>query len=278
MEIRSEYQDLKDINELLKKKTSEPMILERQLNEARLAANVKALESSSVLSGMGHEIRTPMNSIIGMTSILLQDESLTSDQKEFVGTIKVCGDALMEVLNDILDFSRLESGNLTLNHQPFNLQIFAEETLGLIAIDASRKGLILSHRFNGTVPDCIIQDSMRLRQIILNLLDNAVKSTNGGEIRLNISSQKIQGAHEVHFAIQDTGNGIPSYLINDLFLPFGKKDILRSREYGGSGLGLAISKGLVELMGGEIWVESAENIGSTFHFTIKADPCPNIQK
>ena len=255
-------------------------MLEKELNEARLS-DVRALESSSILSGMGHDIRTPMNSIIGMTSILLQDESLTPDQKESVETIKVCSDALMKVLNDILDFSRLESRRLTLNLQPFNLQSLVEETLNLIATDATGKGLVLSYRFNEAVPTCIIQDSMRLRQIILNLLDNAVKNTDWGEIRINIScrrKQRTQGAQEVHFAIQDTGKGIPSYLIDELFLPFGKKEILRSREYSDSGLGLAISKGLVELMGGEIWVESAENIGSTFHFTIKADPEQENQK
>lgn len=246
--------------------------------EAKLAANAKALESSRLLSSMGHEIRTPMNSIIGLTSILLLDESLTSDQKEFVETIKVSGDTLMEILNDILDFSKLECKKLMLNLRPFNLQSFVEETLSLIAIDAARKGLVLSYRFNGTVPDLIVQDQMKLRQILLNLLDNAVKCTQTGEIKIIISSREIKGVHVFHFAVQDTGVGIPPDLIDNLFLPFGEKNTLQIRKYGESGLELAISKRLVELMKGKIWVESVESIGSTFHFTIKADSGPEIRK
>lgn len=254
------------------------MRLEEQLNEAKTIANENDLKSSNLLSNMSHEIRTPMNSIIGMTSILLQDDSLTSDQKEFIETIKMSSDALMDMLNDILDFSKLECRNLTLNPLPFNLERLIEETISSIALDAASKGLVLTHRFNGAVPDRIVQDRTRLRQILINLLDNALKSTDSGEIRLNISSRKMPGIEELHFAVQDTGSGIPSYLINDLFLPFGEKDAFRSRKFGGSGLGLAISKGLVELMGGKIWVVSEQSIGSTFHFTIKAKSEPEIQK
>ena len=269
MESNSKCQDFKAIDYQLKSEKEVHTKLEKQLNEAQLAADRKALESSSLLSSMGHEIRTPMNSIIGMTSILLEDESLSPDQKEFLETIKVSGDALMEILNDILDFSRLECKKLKLNLQPFELRSFVEETLSLIAIDASRKGLVLSHRFNGAVPDCIVQDRKRLGQILFILLDNSVKCTERGEIRLNISSREVQGGQEVHFSVQDTGMGISPDVIDALFLPFGEKDPLRIHKYGGSGLGLAICKGLVELMEGKIWAESIAGIGSTFHFTIK---------
>ena len=269
MESNSKCQDFKAIDYQLKSEKEVHTKLEKQLNEAQLAADGKALESSSLLSSMGHEIRTPMNSIIGMTSILLEDESLSPDQKEFLETIKVSGDALMEILNDILDFSRLECKKLKLNLQPFELRSFVEETLSLIAIDAARKGLILSHRFNGAVPDCIVQDRKRLGQILFILLDNSVKCTDRGEIRLNISSREVQGGQEVHFSVQDTGMGISPDVIDALFLPFGEKDPHRIHKYGGSGLGLAICKGLVELMEGKIWAESIAGIGSTFHFIIK---------
>lgn len=269
MESKIDCPEFKAVNDQLKSENGMHTKLEKQLIEALLAADAKTLESSSLLSSMGHEIRTPMNSIIGMTSILLEDESLSPDQKEFLETIKVSSDALMEILNDILDFSRLECKKLKLNLQPFELQSFVEENLSLIAIDAARKGLVLSHRFNGTVPDCIIQDRMRLGQILFILLDNAVKCTDRGEIRLNISSREVQGGQEVHFSVQDTGMGISPEVIDALFLPFGEKDPLRIRKYGGSGLGLAICKGLVELMDGKIWAESIAGIGSTFHFTIK---------
>lgn len=148
----------------------------------------------------------------------------------------------------------------------------------MIAIDAAKKGLILSYRFNGDVPDLIVQDQMKLRQVLLNLLDNAVKCTQTGEIKINISSREIKGVHVVHFAVQDTGMGIPIDLIDNLFLPFGEKNTLQIRKYGDSGLELAISKRLVELMEGKIWVESVESIGSIFHFTIKADSGPEIRK
>lgn len=269
MQANGNYPDPEAIEKPPKKRKDEPEELEREINEAEPEADANALESSRLFSTMGHEIRCPMNSIMGMTTILLQDETLTSDQKEFVENIKVSGDALMGILNDILDFSRLECRKLTLNIQPFDLHSFVDETLGLIAIDAARKGLILSHRFNGAVSDCIVQDRARLGQVLFNLLDNAVKCTDSGEIRLNISCRELLGDQEIHFSVQGTGLGMSRDTINDLFIPFKEKDLLRSRKF--SGLGLAISKGLVELMDGRIWVESAEGIGSTFHFTVKAN-------
>lgn len=165
------------------------MRLEGESRENEHAVGVNAPESSWPLFAMGREICNPMNSIISMTSILLRDETLTSDQREFVESIKVSSDALMRVLNDIIDLSKLESEKLTLNIHPFSLRSLVEETLSSISIDAARKGLVLSHRFNGAVPDDILQDKMRLEQVIFNLLDSAVKCTDSGEIRLNISCQ-----------------------------------------------------------------------------------------
>lgn len=254
------------------------MGLEGESHENEHAVDANAPESSWPLFAMGHEICNSMNSIIGMTSILLQDETLTSDQREFVENIKISGDALMKVLNDIIDFSRLEKKKLTLNTHPFSLRRLVEETLSLISIDAARKGLVLLHRFNGSVPDEIVQDKMRLEQILFNLLDSAVKCTDSGEICLNISCQEGQGDLEIHFSVLDTGLDLSREAAEDLFNPPAEKDPLCSCRSGRSGLGLAICKGLVELMEGRIWVEYAEGTGSTFHFTIKANPRAGVRK
>jgi signal transduction histidine kinase len=254
------------------------MRLEGESRENEHAVGVNAPESSWPLFAMGREICNPMNSIISMTSILLRDETLTSDQREFVESIKVSSDALMRVLNDIIDLSKLESEKLTLNIHPFSLRSLVEETLSSISIDAARKGLVLSHRFNGAVPDDILQDKMRLEQVIFNLLDSAVKCTDSGEIRLNISCQGGQGDLEIHFSILDTGLDLSREGAEDLFNPLIEKDSLCSYRSGRSGLGLAICKGLVELMEGRIWVEYAEGTGSAFHFTIKANPRAEVRK
>ncbi len=278
MDGNGNYPDLEAIDKFPERRKDNPFEQEGESNEVEAAVDASPLESSRLLSTMGHEIRNPINSIMGMTSILLQDETLTSDQREFVENIKVSGDALMEILNDILDFSNLECSKLTLNMEPFDLQSLVDETLSLITLDAARKGLLLSHRFNGAVPDFVIQDKARLRQILFSLLDSAVKRTDSGEIRLNISCQVVQSVQEIHFSVQDTGLGMSRDAIEDLFIPFKDRDPLIALRSRGSGLGLAVCKGLVKLMEGRIWVESAENIGSTFHFTIKTNFKPKIRK
>ncbi len=274
-ELRHANQELEDTIEKLRAEIKEHEQIEKDLIEAEKAAQALALSRSNFMSDMSHEIRTPMNSIIGMTSLLLDDENMTSEQKDFIETIRVSGDTLMVVINDILDFSKMESEKLGLEEQPFKLRILVEESLGMVAVDAAKKRLDLAYTVNRNVPKIIIGDPTRLRQVLCNLLSNAVKFTESGYVRLHISSRKIEGAQEIHFAVQDTGIGIPLDFIDKLFQPFSQSDSSIARKYGGTGLGLAISKKLVELMKGEIWVESKERSGSTFHFTIKTTAAPS---
>ena len=218
---------------------------------------------------MSHEIRTPMNSIIGFTELLL-DEPLSPVQKDYLETIRINGDALLTIINDILDFSKMESDKLVLEDQPFNLRSCVEESLDLVSVKASEKGLNLAYTIDKGVPDTIIGDPGRVRQVLANLLSNAVKFTDVGEVTISVSSQQLDGTNEVHFAVQDTGIGIPQGSMHQLFQPFNQMEPSTTRLYGGTGLGLAISKKLVELMGGRIWAESEVGNGSTFHFTIRA--------
>ena len=217
-----------------------------------------------------------MNAIMGMTSLLL-DENLTVEQKDLMEIIRTCGDALMHLVNDILDFSKMESKKAVLEEQPFEIRDVVEESLDLVAADARKKGLNLGYEIEKEVPDVVIGDSTRLRQILGNLLSNAVKFTKSGEVSLTVSARRIELNHEtqeIHFAVQDTGIGIPQDFMDHLFQPYSQSDASIARNYGGTGLGLAISKKLVELMDGKIWVESEVCIGSTFHFTVNAIAAP----
>jgi signal transduction histidine kinase/CheY-like chemotaxis protein len=238
------------------------------LRRAKEVAETANRAKSLFLANMSHEIRTPMNAIIGMTS-LLYDSQLTNTQREYVSTIRNSGDALLTVINDILDYSKIESGKMELELYPFDLAQSVDEALGLFAPKAAEKGIELGATYALGTPDRIVGDATRLRQILVNLLGNAIKFTPAGEIIVRVESQLLTHGYLLHFTVADTGMGIPADRLEDLFHSFTQADVSTARRFGGTGLGLAISKRLSEAMGGSIWVESEAGKGSTFHFTIE---------
>ena len=260
---------------ILKGVLAERRRMEEAAQKAREAAEAANRAKSEFLAMMSHEIRTPMNAVIGMTELLVETE-LTEKQRDFVKTIRSSGSALLTIINDILDFSKIESGKLQLEQHPFNLRDCIEESLDLLAPEAAQKGLELVHLIDPSTPDTIVGDSNRLRQILVNLLCNAVKFTHSGEVTLSVRARKLDvenaleagERYELLFAVKDTGIGIPTESLNRLFQPFSQVDASRDRNYGGTGLGLVISQRLCQMMGGQIWVDTEVGKGSTFSFTV----------
>lgn len=245
-----------------------------EMEKAKNAAEAAARAKADFLANMSHEIRTPLNAIYGMTSLML-NTPLNEEQQDFIETIRGGGETLLNVINDILDFSKIEAGKLTLEERPFYIRQCIEETLDLLAEKASEKDLELAYFLGENVPPLIVGDETRLRQILVNLLNNGIKFTEAGEVTIYITSKSVDEKHEVHFRVCDTGIGIPKDKMDKLFKSFSQVDTSTTRKYGGTGLGLAISSNLSEAMGGEMWVESEVGEGSIFHFTILVAGDPN---
>jgi len=257
--------ELQQTNDELSKTLAELKLTQAQLIETTRAKSI-------FLANMSHEIRTPLNAIIGMAD-LLGDLPITTEQQDYIRTIAISGETLLTLINDILDFSKIEAGKLELEHNPFDLRACVESTLEMLATKVFEKGLNLAYLMDASVPDVVIGDVTRVRQILVNQLSNAVKFTEHGEILVLIRAEPVAtvpNTVQIYFSVKDTGIGISPDRMHRLFQSFSQIDVSTTRQYGGTGLGLAISKNLCEMMGGNIRAESVVGQGSTFTFCIQA--------